>query len=82
MRVAILQKKASALNVSLPNDVAFLIAKRLHSNVRELEGALNRVIAFTQLTHRPLTVDMAKEALRDLFAAQERMVTLDNIQKP
>lgn len=81
MRVAILQKKASALNVSLPNDVAFLIAKRLHSNVRELEGALNRVIAFTQLTHRPLTVDMAKEALRDLFAAQERMVTLDNIQK-
>lgn len=81
MRVAILQKKASALNISLPNDVAFLIAKRLHSNVRELEGALNRVIAFTQLTHRPLTVDMAKEALRDLFAAQERMVTLDNIQK-
>lgn len=81
MRVAILQKKASALNIALPNDVAFLIAKRLHSNVRELEGALNRVIAFTQLTHRPLTVDMAKEALRDLFAAQERMVTLDNIQK-
>ncbi len=81
MRVAILQKKAAALQVSLPNDVAFLIAKRLHSNVRELEGALNRVIAFTQLTHRPLTVDTAKEALRDLFAAQERMVTLDNIQK-
>ncbi len=49
--------------------------------MRELEGALNRVIAFTQLTHRPLTVDIAKEALRDLFAAQERMVTLDNIQK-
>jgi len=81
MRVAILQKKASALHIDLPNDVAFLIAKRLHSNVRELEGALNRVIAFTQLTHRPLTVDIAKEALRDLFAAQERMVTLDNIQK-
>ena len=81
MRVAILQKKAAALQVDLPNDVAFLIAKRLHSNVRELEGALNRVIAFTQLTHRPLTVDIAKEALRDLFAAQERMVTLDNIQK-
>lgn len=81
MRVAILQKKAAALQIDLPNDVAFLIAKRLHSNVRELEGALNRVIAFTQLTHRPLTVDIAKEALRDLFAAQERMVTLDNIQK-
>lgn len=81
MRVAILQKKASALQVNLPNDVAFLIAKRLHSNVRELEGALNRVIAFTQLTHRPLTVEIAKEALRDLLAAQDRMVTLSNIQK-
>jgi chromosomal replication initiator protein len=81
MRVAILQKKAAALQVDLPSDVAFLIAKRLHSNVRELEGALNRVIAFTQLTHRPLTVEIAKESLRDLIAAQERMVTLDNIQK-
>lgn len=81
MRVAILQKKAASLKVGLPNDVAFLIAKRLHSNVRELEGALNRVIAYTQLTNRPLTVDTAKEALRDLFAAQERMVTLENIQK-
>lgn len=81
MRVAILQKKAANLMVQLPDDVAFLIAKRLHANVRELEGALNRVIAFTQLTHRPLTIDTAKEALKDLIAAQERMVTLDNIQK-
>jgi chromosomal replication initiator protein len=81
MRVAILQKKAAARNITLPDDVAFLIAKRLRANVRELEGALNRVVAFTQLTHRPLTVDVAKEALRDLFAAQQRMITLDNIQK-
>lgn len=81
MRVAILQKKAATLQVNLPNDVAFLIAKRLHSNVRELEGALNRVIAYTQLTNRSLTVESAKEALRDLFAAQERMITLENIQK-
>lgn len=81
MRVAILQKKASLRQIHLPNDVAFLIAKRLHANVRELEGALNRVIAFTQLTNRPLTVEVAKEALKDLFAAQERMITLDNIQK-
>jgi chromosomal replication initiator protein len=81
MRVAILQKKAAAKQIALPDDVAFLVAKRLRANVRELEGALNRVVAFTQLTHRPLTVDVAKEALRDLFAAQQRMVTLDNIQK-
>ena len=81
MRVAILLKKASLRHITLPSDVAFLIAKRLRANVRELEGALNRVIAFTQLTNRPLTVESAKEALKDLFAAQQKLVTLENIQK-
>lgn len=81
MRVAILLKKASLRQIPLPEEVAFLIAKRLRANVRDLEGALNRVLAFSQFTHRPLSVDLAKEALKDLFAAQARLVTLENIQK-
>ena len=59
----------------------FFIAKRLRSNVRELEGALNRVIANVTLTGRDITIDFVKEALRDLIAAQERLVTIDNIQR-
>ena len=81
MRIAILQKKAKIRQIILPNEVAFFIAKRVRANVRELEGALNRVFALTQITNRSITIDVVKEALRDSFAAQQRMVTLDNIQK-
>jgi chromosomal replication initiator protein len=79
--VAILMSKAQAANVALPEEVAFFIAKRIRSNVRELEGALRRVIANSQFTGRPITLDFAKEALRDLLALQERLVTVENIQK-
>jgi len=80
-RVAILMRKAEERGLSMPHEVAFFIAKRLRSNVRELEGALNRVVANVQLTGRPITIDFVREALRDLIAAQEKLVTIDNIQK-
>ena len=80
-RVAILMKKAQLSGVELPNEVAFFIAKRIRSNIRELEGALRRVIANAQFTGRPITLDFAKEALRDLLAIQDKLVTIDNIQK-
>lgn len=80
-RVAILMKKAQLSGVDLPNEVAFFIAKRIRSNIRELEGALRRVIANAQFTGRPITLDFAKEALRDLLAIQDKLVTIDNIQK-
>ncbi len=79
--VAILMSKAAATEVQLPEEVAFFIAKRIRSNVRELEGALRRVVANSQFTGRPITLDFAKEALRDLLALQERLVTIENIQK-
>jgi chromosomal replication initiator protein len=65
----------------LPDEVAFFIAKRFRSNVRELEGALHRVIANSHFTGRPLTLDFAKEALSDLLAIQEKLITIENIQK-
>ncbi|WP_434357723.1 chromosomal replication initiator protein DnaA [Parasalinivibrio latis] len=80
-RVAILMKKAEDHNIRLPDEVAFFIAKRLRSNVRELEGALNRVIANANFTGRAITIDFVREALRDLLALQEKLVTIDNIQK-
>lgn len=80
-RVAILMKKAEAHQIHLADEVAFFIAKRLRSNVRELEGALNRVIANANFTGRPITIDFVREALRDLLALQEKLVTIDNIQK-
>ncbi len=79
--VAILISKAQSANVDLPEEVAFFIAKRIRSNVRELEGALRRVAANAQFTGRPITLDFAKEALRDLLALQEKLVTIENIQK-
>jgi chromosomal replication initiator protein len=79
--VAILMSKAQASAVALPEEVAFFIAKRIRSNVRELEGSLRRVIANSRFTGRPITLDFAKEALRDLLALQERLVTIENIQK-
>ena len=81
MRVAILLKKASEFGVVLPDEVAFFIAKRLRGNVRDLEGALKRVGAYAQFTQKLLTVEVVKEALKDLLALQQKMVTLDNIQK-
>jgi chromosomal replication initiator protein len=80
-RVAILMNKAQLSGVDLSNEVAFFIAKRLRSNIRELEGALRRVIANAQFTGRAITMDFAKEALRDLLALQDKLVTIENIQK-
>jgi chromosomal replication initiator protein len=80
-RVAILMSKASQAKIDLPHEVAFFIAKRIRSNIRELEGALRRVIANAHFTGRPITLDFAKEALRDLLALQAKLVTIENIQK-
>ncbi len=80
-RVAILISKAEQSKVNLPSEVAFFIAKRIQSNVRELEGALKRVVANSHFTGRPITLDFAKEALRDLIALQAKLVTIENIQK-
>ena len=79
--VAILMSKASAEDIALPEEVAFFIAKRIRSNVRELEGALRRVIANYRFTGRAINVEFAKEALRDLLALQDRLVSIENIQK-
>jgi chromosomal replication initiator protein len=79
--VAILMSKAAAGNKELPEEVAFFIAQRIRSNVRELEGALHRVMANSSFTGRPITLDFAKDALRDLLAVQDRLVTIENIQK-
>ncbi len=80
-RVAILMRKAEENKIHLPHEVAFFIAKRLRSNVRELEGALNRVIANARFTGKPINIDFVREALRDMLALQEKLVTIDNIQK-
>ena len=80
-RVAILMKKASHNKVDLPHEVAFFIGKRFRSNVRELEGALHRVVANAHFTGSSITLDFAKEALKDLLAMQDRLVTIENIQK-
>jgi chromosomal replication initiator protein len=79
--VAILMSKAAMTQFDLPEEVAFFIAKRIRSNVRELEGALRRVVATSNFTGRPITLDLVKEALRDLLALQEKLVTVENIQK-
>jgi len=81
MRVAILLKKAEQAGVELSHEVAFFIAQRLLSNVRELEGALKRVIAQSHFLARPITVELVRDSLKDLFALQERLVSIDNIQR-
>jgi chromosomal replication initiator protein len=81
MRVAILLQKAIILKNPIGEDVAFFIAKHVRSNIRELEGALNRIEAFARFHKRPITVDLAKEALKDLLAAQNKQVSIENIQK-
>ncbi|CAL1238789.1 chromosomal replication initiator protein DnaA [Candidatus Methylocalor cossyra] len=80
-RVAILKSKAALAEVELPDEVAFFIGKRIRSNIRELEGALRRVIANAHFTGKPITLEFAKEALRDLIALQDRLVNVENIQK-
>jgi len=80
-RAAILMNKAALVNVALPNDAAMFIAQRLRSNVRELEGALKRVIAHASFKGEAINVELIKEALRDLFALQDKLVTIDNIQR-
>ena len=80
-RAAILIKKSKQVNVELNHEVAFFIAKRIPSNVRDLEGALRRVLANSQFTGREITVDFTKEALHDLISLQDKLVNIDNIQK-
>jgi chromosomal replication initiator protein len=79
--VAILIGKAQAANVMLPEEVAFFVAKRIRSNVRELEGALKRLIANSRFTGRPITLEFTKDALKDLLTLQAKLITIENIQK-
>jgi chromosomal replication initiator protein len=79
--VAILMTKAQGTGVKLPEEVAFFIAKRIRSNVRELEGALRRVIANSRFTGHAITIEFTKEALKDLLSLQAKLVTIENIQK-
>jgi len=81
MRMAILNSKAAQTGVELPPDVSEFIAERIRSNVRELEGALKRVLANALFTGSPITLDFAREALSDLLAVQAKLVTIENIQK-
>lgn len=81
MRVAILLKKASIEGLAIDENVAFFIAKEVRSNVRELEGALKRVSAYALFTGQPISIELAREALKDLLAVQQRQVSLDNIKK-
>ncbi|MCU7850693.1 MAG: chromosomal replication initiator protein DnaA [Candidatus Thiodiazotropha sp. (ex Monitilora ramsayi)] len=80
-RVAILQSKALQLNAELPSEVAFFMGKRIRSNIRELEGALRRVIANATFTGKEINLDFAKNALRDMIAAHDKQITIENIQK-
>tara|TARA_B110000503_G_scaffold117095_1_gene176728 strand:- start:154 stop:1641 length:1488 start_codon:yes stop_codon:yes gene_type:complete len=80
-RVAILMKKASESNIPIAPEAAFFIAERIRSNVRELEGALKRVIASANFTGRPIDIDMIKESLKDLLALQDRQIGLENIKR-
>ncbi|MCW3481054.1 chromosomal replication initiator protein DnaA [Neisseriaceae bacterium JH1-16] len=81
MRVAILMKKAEADNLKLDHNVAFFIAQNVRSNVRELEGALKRAVAYSRFSNQPITLELVKEALKDILAAGNRQVTVDAIQK-
>jgi chromosomal replication initiator protein len=80
-RVAILMKKAEENGVDLPEEVAFFIGQKLRTNVRELEGALNRVRAFANFKGEHITIDLVREALKDMLALQDKLVTIENIQK-
>ncbi|MFM1856784.1 MAG: hypothetical protein RLZ83_2093 [Pseudomonadota bacterium] len=81
MRVAILIRKAELEGSTMPEDVAFFIAKNVRANVRELEGALRKVMAYARFTHKDIHIAMAREALRDLLSIQNRQISVENIQK-
>jgi len=81
MRVAILMRKAQSEFVSLNEDVAFFVAKHLRSNVRELEGALRKILAYSKFHGREITIELTKEALKDLLTVQNRQISVENIQK-
>ncbi len=81
MRVAILHKKAESEGFKLDNTVAFFVAKHIRSNVRELEGALKRVLAYSRFTGEQITLELTKEALKDILAAGNKLITVENIQK-
>ena len=80
-RTAILINKAEQRDIILTDDVAFFIAKRIHSNVRDLEGALNRLQAHARFTNQSITIDLTRDALRDLISSQDKQLTIENIQK-
>lgn len=81
MRVAILIKKADAEGAPMPEDVAFFIAKNVRANVRELEGALRKVLAYSRFSHKEINIQLAREALKDLLSIQNRQISVENIQK-
>ena len=81
MRVAILKKKAAAEDTPMPEDVAFFVAKNVRSNVRELEGALRKILAYSRFNQKEISIALAKDALRDLLSIKNRQITVDNIQK-
>jgi chromosomal replication initiator protein len=81
MRVAILMRKAQSEGVNLSEDVAFFVAKHLRSNVRELEGALRKILAYSKFHGRDITIELTKEALKDLLTVQNRQISVENIQK-
>src|SRR5258705_12070212 len=80
-RVAILKKKAEIERVRLPDDVAYLIASRIKANIREIEGSLTRMIAFCSLSGREMSVELAQEALSDLWGEDEKIITIEHIQR-
>ena len=81
MRVAILMRKALAEGTEMPEDVAFFVAKNVRANVRELEGALRKVLAYSRFSHKDITIGLAREALKDLLSIQNRQISVENIQK-
>jgi chromosomal replication initiator protein len=81
MRVAILMKKADAEGTAMPEDVAFFVAKNVRANVRELEGALRKVLAYARFSHKDINIALAREALKDLLSIQNRQISVENIQK-
>src|SRR6202162_2286582 len=81
MRVAILLKKATQEGVTFSDDVAFFVAKHLRSNVRELEGALRKILAESRFHGKDITIEVVKDALKDLLSVQNRQISVENIQK-
>ncbi len=81
MRVAILIKKAEQEGIAMPEDVAFFVAKNVRANVRELEGALRKILAFSRFSHKEITITLARESLKDLLSIQNRQISVENIQK-